>query len=135
MNSATRELVRRRAGYRCEYCRLHRAEYTFFESHIEHIMAKSHEGSDHPRNLCFSCSICNGYQGPNLSGLVRGRLTPLFNPRTQDWNDHFEWDHTTQIGRTAIGIATIKVLKLNLRKRVELRGSLFFEGRFPPPIE
>ena len=43
MDAATRRLVLRRAGSRCEYCRLpqHAVDLTF---HVEHIIAKQHGG-------------------------------------------------------------------------------------------
>lgn len=42
-------------------------------------------------------------------------MVSLFNPRRDDWNEHFEWNHdgTLIIGKTAIGRATIKALQLN----------------------
>ena len=41
MNAATRRLVRERAEFRCEYCRIHEDDepYSF---HLEHIIPKKH---------------------------------------------------------------------------------------------
>jgi len=44
MDATTRDLVRLRAGERCEYCRLHR-QHSELVHHIEHIVAKQHGGS------------------------------------------------------------------------------------------
>ncbi len=54
MDEATRELVRLRAGDRCEYC-LHRQEDAETTHHIEHIVAKQHLGSDDLSNLALAC--------------------------------------------------------------------------------
>ena len=42
MDASTRELVRRRAGDRCEYCRMPQAATPFIPFHLEHIIAKQH---------------------------------------------------------------------------------------------
>ncbi len=40
MKKFIRELVRRRAGRRCEYCRVHEDDIELFAFHIEHIFPK-----------------------------------------------------------------------------------------------
>jgi hypothetical protein len=106
------------------------ADYLAF--HVEHVIAKKHGGTDDPEMLCYACSECNFAKGPNVAGLLRGKLYPLFNPRTQSWTRHFEWDQTTLLGKTATGIVTVQVLNINKSSRVMLRENLLFEGRFPP---
>src|SRR6185437_636464 len=88
------EMVWRRAGNRCEYCRLHQDE-SRLRFHIDHIISRQHGGSDDIANLCLACSHCNLQKGPNLSGLLEGKLYSLFNPRKQNWHRHFEWDQTS----------------------------------------
>ena len=66
MDTATRDLVRRRADERCEYCRLRQA-HSAFRHHVEHIIAKQHGGSDDAENLALACHRCNFRKGPNLS--------------------------------------------------------------------
>ena len=51
MDAQTRELVWRRAGQRCEYCRIHQDDEPFYRFHVEHVVAKQHAGSDDPDNL------------------------------------------------------------------------------------
>ena len=80
----------------------------------------------------FCLRECNWAKGPNLSGLLGGKLFPLFTPRTQSWNRHFRWEQTTLIGKTMSGKVTVQVLKINKQTRVMLRENLLFEGRFPP---
>lgn len=132
MDASLRSFVRERAGGRCEYCHLHEDDDDFMSFHVEHVIAKQHGGADNPDSLCWACPQCNWAKGPNVAGLLNGKLYPLFNPRTQSWSRHFEWDQTTLIGRTKVGIVTVQVRKINHPSRIMLRENLLFEGRFPP---
>lgn len=132
MDEALRTLIWERAGGRCEYCRLHQDEYEFQTFHVEHVIAKQHGGNDDPENLCLACSECNWAKGPNLAGLLHGKLFPLFHPRRQKWTRHFDWEGTIIVGKTKSGIVTVQVLDMNNASRVMLRENLLFEGRFPP---
>jgi len=129
-----RELVRSRAGRRCEYCRLHEDDLPLYPFHVEHIVAKKHHGDDDPRNLAWSCHECNLAKSSNLSGrdFVGGRTVVLFNPRRQRWSRHFKWDGARLVGWTACGRATIDVLNINAPFRIDLRELLVFARRFPP---
>jgi len=132
MNAAVRGFVRERAGHRCEYCRLHEDDADFLAFHVEHIIARQHGGTDDPEHLAYSCSECNWAKGPNLSGLLGGKVYQLFNPRRQKWTRHFYWDHTSLVGKTKVGVVTVQVLNINDASRVMLRENLLFECRFPP---
>jgi hypothetical protein len=99
MDAALRAFVRERAGFRCEYCRLHEDDADFLAFHIEHISAIQHGGSDDPDSLGYACSECNWAKGANLSGILNNKLYPLFNPRRQNWKRHFYWDHITLVGK------------------------------------
>jgi hypothetical protein len=125
--------VRRRARYRCEYCRLPQSAGRF-RHQVDHIIADQHEGGDEPSNLALACAHCNRHKGPNLSGLepVTRELTRLYNPRQDRWHEHFAWQGAVLIGLTAVGRTTIQVLAMNDREMVEARESLIAEGRFPP---
>lgn len=132
MDAATRALVWERAGRRCEYCRLHQDDYPFQTFHVEHIIARQHGGSDEDDNLCLACSECNWAKGPNLAGLLNGKLVALFHPRRQNWQRHFVWRGTILVGKTRAGKVTVQVLDMNSSPRVMLRENLLLEGRFPP---
>jgi hypothetical protein len=132
MDAAFRQLIWQRAKSRCEYCQLHQEDYEYQTFHIEHIIPKQHGGTDDLGNCCLACSECNWSKGPNLSGIVEGKIVPLFNPRQQKWKRHFVWEHTILVGKTKVGIATVNVLSINHESRVMLRENLLFEGRFPP---
>ncbi len=132
MDDALRAFVWARAGSRCEYCRLHQDEYEYQTFHVEHIIAKQHGGSDDPGNLCLACSECNWAKGPNLAGLLAGKLVALFHPRKQNWKRHFHWETTTLVGKTRAGIVNVQVLNMNNASRLMLREYLLFAGQFPP---
>lgn len=132
MNAAIRALVWRRAQGRCEYCRLHQDDFDFLTFHVEHIIARQHGGNDEPENLCLACGECNWAKGTNLTGLLNGKIVPLFHPRWHIWKRHFRWLGPLLVGKTSIGKVTVHVLNINDPGRVMLRQNLIEEGRFPP---
>jgi hypothetical protein len=125
MDAATREFVRRRAGWRCEYCLLDQG-HSALTHHVEHIVAKQHGGRDHVDNLALACHRCNLRKGPNLTGVdpVSGEVVPLFHPRRDRWTDHFVFQHNFIEGTTPVGRATVRVLAMNDARRMELRSEL-----------
>jgi hypothetical protein len=58
----------------------------------------------------------------------------LFNPRLQQWADHFSWtdDGTNVVGLTPMGRATVSALSLNTEFRVRTR-ALWVEVGWHPP--
>ena len=115
ISESLRELVSRRADFRCEYCRLP-ADRSFFAFHIDHIVSMKHGGQTVAENLAFSCPVCNLSKGPNVATLlgVPPVAVRFFNPRTDTWIDHFFVDTSgLLLTETAIGEATIKILNLN----------------------
>jgi hypothetical protein len=133
MDRALQELVWRRAGRRCEYCRVSQDDDRLpFE--IDHVIARKHRGPTRASNLCLACFACNNHKGPNVAGVdpATNTIVALFNPRRHQWKRHFRWDGPVLIGRTAIGRATIAVLEINLDYRVDFRQGLIDEGVFPP---
>ena len=121
-----RARIRHRAADRCEYCHLPQAALPFSKFHVDHIVAIQHGGTDSDANLALCCSRCNFSKGPNLSGIdpITGDLVALFNPRTQSWHDHFEWQGVKIAGITPTGRATERVLAMNEYRRLQLRRSL-----------
>lgn len=133
MPSSLRQLVRDRAGARCEYCHLPDFAALASTFHVEHVIAKQHRGSDEPANRAWSCHRCNFSKGPNLSGVdpLTDNVVRLFDPRRQAWTRHFEWLGALLVGRTQTGRATIAVLDMNDPQRVELRQMLMDDGDWP----
>lgn len=101
---------------------------------IDHIIAEQHEGPTELANLCLACPRCNLNKGPNLSTIDprTRRIVRLFNPRRDSWPRHFVWDGPILVGRTAVGRATVALLKINDANYLALRQSLIAEGVFPP---
>jgi HNH endonuclease len=129
MDAATRELVRRRADERCEYCRL-RQEDSELAHHVEHIVAKQHGGSDDPNNLALACHRCNLHKGPNLTGIdaQTGQVAPLFHPRNDHWPDHFVFNGPRIEGISVTGRVTVQVLAMNDARRIEVRQEILKYG-------
>src|SRR5262245_51543155 len=115
MERALETLVWDRARGCCEYCRMpQQLDRLPFE--IDHIIARVHGGPTRASNLALSCFLDNSYKGTNLSGIDphTGRIVRLFHPRRHSWDRHFQWEGPVLVGRTAIGRATIVVLRINL---------------------
>lgn len=133
MDPALRKLVRERAGNRCEYCHVAQQHQPYAPFHIDHIRAKKHRGRLTAANLALACRHCNLHKGTDIAGIdaITHRGTRLFNPRRDDWDEHFRWEGPVLVAATAVGRATIELLAINSLERVELREELMSEGLFP----
>jgi len=123
MDARTRELVRRRAGDACEYCRIPQQATPLIPFHVEHIVSKQHGGTDDPDDLALACDRCNAYKGPNLTSIDpdTGTVVALFHPRQDIWSEHFVVRGGHIVGLTPTGRATVRLLNMNASRRVELR--------------
>lgn len=133
MDAATRELVRQRAGERCEY--FHFPEHALdLPFHVEHIIATVHRPDDSLSNLAWACPRCNLHKGPNLAtiDLETGQTVELFNPRTMKWMEHFAIHDGEIVGMTACGRGTVHLLGMNDAQRLEHRRPLIEQGEFNP---
>lgn len=132
---ALRRLVRDRAGGYCEYCRS-REDCGTGPFQVEHIIPVSSGGTDDPENLAYSCTACNGHKFTKIFGYdpVSDQMAPIFNPRSQQWSAHFQWDETATLlfGQTPTGRATIEALKMNRLPLVNLRMAMVMLGIHPP---
>ena len=99
MNEGGCSGLRSTTGRRCEYCQLHEEDDDYLSFHVEHIIAKKHGGTDDPELLCFSCAQCNWAKGPNIAGLLDGKIYPLFNPRKT------ELEEALSVGKYDLGWA------------------------------
>src|SRR5262245_46363552 len=118
IEQSVRAEVKARAKNRCEYCLLGQDDYCL-PFHVEHIIPRQHRGDDSPDNLALACPRCNCYKGTNLTAIDpdTGRITPLFNPRVNLWPDHFHLVDDTIQGRTEVGRATVRLLRMNAENR------------------
>lgn len=123
MDSETRARVRERACHRCEYCKLHEVDSPLAALHIEHIRPRKHGGGSELSNLALACIDCNLHKGSNLTGIdpETGKITELFNPRMQSWEEHFKWRGIRVEGLTSVGRTTIGVLAMNSEEQLVLR--------------
>ena len=132
ISSELRSEVRERADGCCEYCLLPEAQ-AFFPHEPDHIIAAKHGGETTAENLALACFDCNRFKGSDIASIDpdSGELAPLFNPRTQGWDEHFSIHNGLINPLTAVGRVTESVLKLNLQSRVEVRKILENIGRYP----
>lgn len=122
ISAALRRQVRERASERCEYCLLAEVQ-AFFPHEPDHIIAQKHGGTTVLQNLALACFDCNRFKGSDIASVdpFSGVLTPIFNPRTDRWTEHFWFDSGRIVPLTSIGRATERLLRLNLPVRVEIR--------------
>ncbi len=84
---------------------------------IDHILPEAKGGNDDEDNLCLACEFCNQHKWTKTDwpDPVTGKRVKLFNPREQDWKEHFFWnkDGSEIFGLTKAGRATIEALRLN----------------------
>lgn len=129
-----RREVRKRANGRCEYCFMPDSESTY-PHEPDHIIAVRHSGPTTAMNLAYACFECNRAKGTDISSLdpETGALTPLYNPRTQVWSEHFRFNGPMIEPLSAVERVTVFLLRMNAAARVAGRASLMREGRFPTP--
>jgi Restriction endonuclease len=116
--------IAERAAHRCEYC--HAPEQVFnFAFEVEHITPRSAGGSDAENNLALVCESCNLFKSNATTGWDEAGATwvPLFHPREDRWEDHFQFDHETAqiLGLTATGRATVTRLRMNSDFQIRAR--------------
>ncbi|NER97868.1 MAG: HNH endonuclease [Symploca sp. SIO1B1] len=116
VSNHTRELVAQRAKQLCEYC--HSPEFVNTDRFtIDHIWPQSLAGSDELYNLALACRRCNERRYNFTMGIdpQTQEEVPLFNPRQQQWSEHFAWraDGIKIIGITSTGRATCNRLDMN----------------------
>lgn len=130
---ALRRLVATRANFRCEYCRVPEIG-TFYSLQIDHITSLKHEGETESDNLAYACTLCNRNKGTDLgTRLEKGEMIiPFFNPRTDNWFEHFEAGEDGMIvPRTLVGKATVKIFGMNHADSVIERRLLIAADRYP----
>ncbi len=122
---ALRRLVTQRAGDKCEYCQFPQIA-SFFAFEMEHIIAEKHDGITEAENLALSCPCCNRFKGTDLGSIdsETKQLTPFYNPRTQEWSNHFRLEGGTIVPLTPEGRVTVKILRFNLLESILERQQL-----------
>ncbi len=134
IRASIRSKVEKRAGKLCEYCQSP-LKFSSDPFSIEHILPTSKGGTDDLGNLALACQGCNGHKSTKTEAFdaISQTTATFYNPRKDVWNEHFVWseDFTEIIGKTAKGRVTIKVLKLNRQRVMNLRRVLILAGEHP----
>lgn len=134
LNPQTKAFILENSNGVCEYCHS-QAEYSFASYSIEMIIPTSKGGNIEIRNLALTCQGCSNHKYRKTEGFdaISGESFELFNPRSDDWKDHFAWndDASFLVGLTAKGRATINELKLNRPTLIELRAILVKFDKHP----
>ncbi|MDA0243660.1 MAG: HNH endonuclease signature motif containing protein [Chloroflexi bacterium] len=119
----------------CEYCHTC-AKVNGGPLVIDHIQPESKGGTTILANLALACSRCNTHKAARTHYLdpFTGQQVTLFNPRLQNWSEHFRWDdtYTKIIGVTSHGRATILALNMNDPAIIVAR-TVWASGGWHPP--
>ena len=142
VNERTRQFVRQRAKYLCEYC--HSPEQSSSDIFtIDHLFPKSLGGSDKPDNLALACRRCNERRYNFMTGIdpQTGKEVAIFNPRLEQWSNHFTWisNGLKIVGTTPKGRATCYRLDFNDEFHnqgfIQDSRQLWIKGGWHPPLD
>jgi hypothetical protein len=115
--------VRARARDRCEYCLLEQ-QYQEATFHVDHVEPRVSGGLTVFGNLALACVSCSLRKGAKSEAVDPSSQLPvrLFNPRKDNWQDHFELLPDFRIvGRTGTGRATSEALRMNRPLAIDIR--------------
>ena len=136
MANEIQQLVRQRAGQLCEYC--HTSEqwqYVLFT--VDHIIPVTKGGTDDEENLALACFHCNRRKSDLVAAIdpETGEIVSLYHPRQDTWQDHFVWsaDKLRIVPLTAVGRATVHLLRFNRDRILAIRAEDVQVNRHPPP--
>ncbi|NER45650.1 MAG: HNH endonuclease [Symploca sp. SIO1A3] len=142
VNERTRQFVRQRAKYLCEYC--HSPEQSSSDIFtIDHLLPKSLGGSDKLDNLALACRRCNERRYNFMTGIdpQTGEEVAIFNPRLEQWSNHFNWisNGLKIVGTTPKGRATCYRLDFNDECHnqgfIQDSRQLWIKGGWHPPSD
>ena len=129
--------IRHQAKNRCGYC-LNPQELIPYKLEIEHIHPKGLGGGTVEENLWLACRECNAHKARKIEAIdsLTEETVKLFNPRKQNWHEHFEFsqDQTEVFGKTACGRATVESLQMNNFYQKTARTAWVETGKFPPKV-
>jgi len=134
ISSNLRRQVQQRAKFACEYCLIHE-EDTFYGCQVDHIISEKHAGLTELSNLALACTLCNQAKGSDIGSLEQhtDKLIRFYNPRIDQWSNHFRVEQAAISPRSAIGEVTARIFRFNIEDRIEEREVLMQFGRYPPP--
>ena len=131
ISQEVRQKVATRAKFFCEYC-LIAEEDAFFGCEVEHIISLKHGGSSELENLAYACAFCNRHKGSDVGSISEsGEFSRFFNPRTDQWADHFQLDGIIIKPVSVVGEVTVRILQFNHSDQILERQALSAVGRYP----
>jgi hypothetical protein len=132
---ALRQKIADDARHRCGYC-LTSEFIVGAPMEIDHLIPLSFGGPTEESNLWLACPLCNEHKSDRIAALdpQTGATVRLFNPRLENWSDHFAWSEIADriLGVTATGRATVIALNLNRPSLVRARQAWVRVGWHPP---
>ncbi|MDU9049880.1 MAG: HNH endonuclease signature motif containing protein [Candidatus Electrothrix sp. Rat3] len=131
INPDLRQFVAERAEHLCEYCLIHEDD-TYLGCEIDHIISLKHGGISDADNLAYACTFCNRHKGSDVGSVLNDtEFVRFYNPRQDQWSEHFHLEGLNIRPLTSIGEATAKILLFNAEERLLERESLIEIGRYP----
>ncbi|OCQ90303.1 HNH endonuclease [Oscillatoriales cyanobacterium USR001] len=135
INEKTKQQVRERAKFLCEDC--HASEqWQYVQFTIDHVIPLTKGGADNLDNLALACFHCNRQKSDKIEALdpETQQIVALFNPRQNQWSQHFIWstNRLLLLGVTPIGRATVITLNCNRDRLINIRMADLEVGRHPP---
>ena len=90
ISKALRVRVVAQARHRCGYC-LTAESIVGMPMELDHLIPESLGGLTEEDNLWLACSLCNDSKNCRIAfeDPASGEVVRLFNPRHQDWHEHF----------------------------------------------
>ncbi|NEP36848.1 MULTISPECIES: HNH endonuclease signature motif containing protein [unclassified Moorena] len=128
-----KRLVSQRAKGLCEYCLI--SEQDSGGCQFDHIISVKHGGETTAENLAYACLYCNLNKGTDLGSIIwpTGDLVRFFNPRREQWSEHFRLEGAMIQSLTDIGEVTARILQFNSSDRILERQLLIEVNRYPSP--
>lgn len=132
VSAELRRRVAERADSLCEYCLVH-AQDTYFGCQVDHIVSLKHGGPTTFENLAYACAFCNREKGSDIGSIVweTGEFVRFFNPRTDQWSNHFQLEKIFIRPKSDIGEVTARILGFKENDRILERQTLAELGRYP----
>lgn len=116
--------VSARARHACEYC--HAPQNIInIDFEVDHVTPQARGGQTAEDNLALSCRSCNLHKSDHVRAVdeLTGQEVSLFNPRLDQWQEHFLFlEETCEIiALTAVGRATVLRLRINSTRQIAAR--------------
>lgn len=99
---------------------------------VDHIRALKHNGTTVINNLAYCCPDCNRYKGTDLGSYLDDETTIIrfFNPRLDEWKEHFIVNEGVINRITSQGQVTIIIFQFNTPERIMYRQALIDGGLY-----